>query len=523
MNSARIARLMVGLICGWACGGEARPAGGDDGPVVVEPADLVRRSDLVGRDIIVDDRIRYFLETKRGQGFDEVIFKRTEVPFKLMPGARYARPPSEPNAVARGTLRQVDGRLICEVLSLDLQPNDVDRLNHELNRIRPDDFAARRNWALWAERRGHDLNDPKLEAKGVALEGDALWGEASRPGSDPIALADAAAQRPIPREVREALYHRGFRRAVAQEADPATLDDLARRVKAIFPRSVEPRSGVAPALKADDDPAAVFRGASEEDRTRLNRQLYADLVEKRLNARLAANPAMAVALVEEANRLLPDRPATADRFRQRGLAQAEQGVTAMRQADVEELARTFRDSGQPDRARHALEEWLGDRRKHRLSPNDAEGRVLLAANYEKLLGDRRTAGELLAEADRIDPASRSVADAFLRLGFRKGDAGWYDPTVTSPTAATQPDSAPKGLESSDAGNSLRGLTQAQARLRMGGKPDRVVRSATQGIIVEQWIYRTGRSEQYIIFRIDAAATEPRVAASYSLSISPGRP
>ena len=517
----RLITLVAGFLTGSTLPETAHAA---DPVVLVEPADLARRPDLIGREVIVDDRIRYFLESKRGQGFDELILKRTDVPCRLGVGSRFLRTPSEPNAVVRGTLKQVDGRLLLDVLTLELQPNDIARLDHEISRLRPGDFADLRKWALWAERRGLELSDAKLEAKGIALETDALWMEAGRPGADVVALADQAENRPVPVETREALYHRGLRQAAERATTAPVLDSLARRAQTIFPRAIEPKAATAQTLKPTDDPAALYRDADPLERVRLNRQLYADLIEKSLNLRLAADPTRGIDLVEEADRLLPDRPEVAARFRQRGLAEAERQVTAMRQSEVEELARTFRESGQPDRARKALEEWLADRRQNRLSATDAEGRVLLAANYEKLLGDRVTAGELLTEAERVDPASPAIADAFLRLGFRKGDAGWYDPTTPPPVGSAQPGPAPANFtESNDPENALQGLTRSQARSRMGGKPDRVVRAATQGITIEQWLYRTGRNDQYVIFRIDATTTEPRVTASYSIPQSANRP
>jgi len=499
--------------------GLRRVEAADQPAVVVEPSELARRPELVGREVVVDDRIKYFLESKKGQGYDELILKRTDVPFFLPAKVRFARPPSEPNAVVRGTLKVVDGRLVGEVLTLELLPSDSDRLDREVARTRPDDFATKRTWALWAERRGRELNDPKLGAKGTALEADALWTEASRPGADVIALADAANDRPIPRLTRDALYHRGFRAAEAQARTAAEVDDLLKRVATALPRSTEPNPSAGPRpanADADPDPAVAYRAGNDEERTRLDRRLGADLAEKSLTLRLAADPSRAASLADEAARTLTDRPAVADRLRQRGLAEAERGVTAMRQAEVEELARTFRAAGQEDRARRLFEEWLGERRQKRLSASDAEGRILLAANYEKLLGDRATAGALLREAAAIDPESRAVADAFLRLGFRKGDTGWYDPSATRAAADSPPPAIANPSPAADRGDSLRGLTQTQARSKMGGKPDRVVRSATQGIVVEQWIYRIGRTDQFLIFRADSATTEPRVTASYAV-------
>ena len=62
----------------------------------VEPGDLTRRAELVGREVVVDDRIRYFLESKRNQGFDQFLLKRTDVLFRLPPGSSSADPPPSP-------------------------------------------------------------------------------------------------------------------------------------------------------------------------------------------------------------------------------------------------------------------------------------------------------------------------------------------------------------------------------------------------------------------------------------------
>lgn len=117
------------------------------GPDPVEPADLARRPELVGRDLVVDDRVRFFLESKRGQGYDELVLKRTEVPFRLPPRLKFARSPSEPNARVMGTLKLDEGRLVFEVLAIEMLPADLTRLDREIVRLRPDDFAAKRAWA----------------------------------------------------------------------------------------------------------------------------------------------------------------------------------------------------------------------------------------------------------------------------------------------------------------------------------------------------------------------------------------
>ena len=52
-------------------------------PVAVEPGELVRRQDLVGREIVVDDRVAYYV-ARTGSDDDEVQLKRTPVTFLIM-------------------------------------------------------------------------------------------------------------------------------------------------------------------------------------------------------------------------------------------------------------------------------------------------------------------------------------------------------------------------------------------------------------------------------------------------------
>jgi hypothetical protein len=53
-------------------------------PISVDPAELDRREDLIGKVVSVDDRVRFYL-THRGQGYDELYLKQTSVIFRLPP------------------------------------------------------------------------------------------------------------------------------------------------------------------------------------------------------------------------------------------------------------------------------------------------------------------------------------------------------------------------------------------------------------------------------------------------------
>jgi hypothetical protein len=489
------------------------------GPDLVEPSELARRPDLVGKTVIVDDRIRYFLESKRGQGYDELMLKRTDIPFKLPARLKFPRSPAEPNARVEGTLKRVDDRLVVEVSDIKLLRNDLDRLDLELKQLRPRDWQGQRTWALWAQRRGKELNDPKLEARGVVLEGEALWLEAASPDADNLGLAARSSGRPIADSVRLALAHRGFRDRFARATTAEEFEALTREVETFLPKSTDPQSAateVEPSIldAYAKDPAESYRDAPSRVRDALDRRLLADTIQRSLERQLLAKPMDAAKLAAIARDRIPDRPALADRLARQGLVEAESRVASMRQSEVEELAARFREQGEDDRAKRLIQVWLADRRKNRLSATDAEGRVLLAGTVEKMLGDRATAAELIREALAIDPQARGAVDAFLRMGFRKGDSGWYDPNLARSTPAPGPGAGrePVGREPTV---SLEGLTRAQVRNRLGGAPDLVVRSASQGRSVEEWIYQNGKGIQVVRFIRRPGTSEPRASAYYS--------
>src|SRR5262245_15391152 len=108
----------------------------------VEPGDLAKRSDLVGREISVDDRVALFL-LHPGHDIDEITLKRTPVVFRLPPRLRYRQSPGAPAARLQGILRREGGKLFCDVTAIELLPRDMDRLDRALSVLPPTDFERR--------------------------------------------------------------------------------------------------------------------------------------------------------------------------------------------------------------------------------------------------------------------------------------------------------------------------------------------------------------------------------------------
>ncbi len=200
----------------------------------------------------------------------------------------------------------------------------------------------------------------------------------------------------------------------------------------------------------------------------------------------------------------PPAPARGD-----GPEVAARDVSAMRRDEMLALSKTFEGRGEPGRAQDLKRRWLEDQRLNRLSDSDAEGRLLLALEYVDLIDDKESARLLLVEALKIDPNYRKAEEALKRIGFRKVDGNWVE-------ADRRPESdTGQGSLLNPGGGLFQGLTEQQVKAKLG-KPDQIIRSASQGQVVEQWVYRGPRTTQYINLIRRPNLTRATVEAYYSI-------
>ena len=450
-----------------------------------------RAEQLIGRELAVEGRNPRF-DFSRVRGWDEFRLDKSRVRFRLHPKLV---PPSRPNYAAvriKGTLRREGAVYVFDVADLQALPPDLERLERAAAILAPGDVKGREELVRWAEDRARHYDDQALLQRARALVGENVRAKAAMPAAagspeQQVKLAREARQRGVPEPEPSALAHRGFRRLLEAVKGPEEAEELVGRIEEFFPQAKQ----LAPAANVADfeaayraDPAEGYRQADPVARRTLDRRLLADAIEKALDLKLAADsdPSRGLALAEEARRRLPDRPEVAARLQRLGLEGAEANVGRPRLADVQKLARIYRDErNQPERATALLRRWLDDQRKNRLSRSDAEGRLVLADQYEQLVGDRATAVALLREAWAIDPESSALAEAFRRRGYRQVGEEWVATASTREAGDAEAADRPVG------GDPYIGLTKDEIRAQLG-KPAQISRVATQGQLIEQWTY-----------------------------------
>ncbi len=291
--------ILIGLVPPGAAG---RASGAEPRAPLIEPSELVRRSELIGRRMVVDDRVAYF-QWHKETGVDELYLKRTPVVFRLPPRLRFERAPQAFSARVEGVLRRSGESLWFDVETLELLASDLARLEQGLSGLSPRDVEGRDAWARWAEYRGREFQDQGLIERGRALEGEALRIEAERPVADPprhwLALARRARQREVSEPEPSALAHRALAARLEAAGTVNELETMIAKVASFWPASptaIEPSIDLSHWLAPyAHDPAATYRLAPEPVRAALTHKLWADaterLAERRLDDTKSTGPA----------------------------------------------------------------------------------------------------------------------------------------------------------------------------------------------------------------------------------------
>ena len=492
------------------------------------PAELSRRADLVGKMVIVDDRVRFY-QYHNGRGYDEVLLKRTDVVFRLPPRLRPDSPPRPMPVVVQGRLARDNDQLVCDVTTLKVMPNDLDRLDQAIAGLAGRDFENRKAWAAWAEARGKAFKDNALIQRARSLEEEALRLEGERKQltvdapKELLALAEEGRRRHIAEPEPSALAHKALQSKLAAASNSDALKEVISSIERFFPEAAKDQASGRIDLGRwsqaySNNPVAAYRTAPADVRKALDRGLWADAVAKLAGIPSRSGPSLGLELASRAETELPDRPQLATKLLNTGLDQARQNLGSLRLAEVRALAQAYREKlKDPQAALDLYRNWLKIQRD-RLSETDAEGPVALAALYEEFLQDRAAARELLERAWKIDPGSKEVAEAFRTRGYRRVKDQWVEDAPTTAGGETSRPGTESPRPEPASAQGLRDKTPDEVTQLMASKPDRKVISGTKGQIIEQWIFLVPNRSQvrFVNFLHTPGELLPRVVSDYFL-------
>jgi hypothetical protein len=503
----------------FATGLAAQPSGPEK---TTEPAELSRDRNLIGREVTVEDRIRNFQpnQATRSSQLDQLYLKRTNVIFRLPPSLQPSRVPKEPAVRITGLLVEENGKLFVDVSSLDLLPPDLEYARGQLKRLAKEDLKAKSELLAWGSRRARDFKDDELKKFMNELERDVFLLEAQSNSSvtRKLQLARLAREKQMGETIENGIAHQAFREQLANSKTKDELEKIAAEVSAFLPQASEVKTslgGLHPRMKTNL--ATEYMKAPKEFRDSYDRELLLDIIEKNVLLQSKSGPTNPLDLAILAKAKAPERTALQNELLERGVATLETSLKSLQFKDLESAMKTVKGFGRDELARTLGLKWLDERRRL-LHSSDIDGHLWLAEQYQQVLNDRKTSAEILKDAIKTDPQSKTVTEALRKLGLRKSAQSneWYDPKESE--KGSQPNSSQQNDLGTRQNGSLRGMTDTQIKNLLGPNPDRVSRIATQDETVEQWTYLGAKGRIIVNFRLPRgnSRTPPEVISNYSL-------
>ena len=325
--------------------------------IAVEPSELARRSDLIGKKVAVDDHLENYIN-RTGNDPDELATSANEDHF---PGSTRKLRPNDGTAtgvIARGVIRRDGARLVCDVSELKVMAGDLERVEAGVKGLSARDSETRKAWARWAEYRAKDFKNEALLRRARELEAEAfrIETEMKRLGVDApqewLAMAKDARRRRVPEPEPAALAHRALRAKLAGAADVPELEEVIQEIEKFFPKAAtEPESARANVARWEElyakNPATAYREAPENARKAFDRRLWADANERLIDAQTTDDIPAALARAERATTLLPEKKELAAKLIDKAVGQARGRLGALRQSELKELCRSVAKQAQP--------------------------------------------------------------------------------------------------------------------------------------------------------------------------------
>lgn len=442
------------------------------------------RTKFLGRATTVEGRLTSF-------GKNLIRLRKCDIPFRT--SEQIPTVPGLPKFLElTGQLTLEEGRYVFNVASYKELDSDLDIFEERRKGIREKKPSSWYQLADWAHSRGKFYNDtPLLEKaesaylKGVEIE----RGEtpADR-GQHLLKLAAKAKGFELPESLRLSLVHEAcyeYMQQAAKQTKSEELEELAGTLDRLLPDCQTPLKGDHSKLLASyrRDPVGVYDKAAEEDRLVIHRMLYADIVRRSIETKLAADGSNGFEVAELLDDRVPEFHDVAEKLRDQTLAKRATEVQQRTRSEVLKLAADYRARKQEAPARQVIESWL-TLRQRKLEPDDIEATIYLAEDYRTLLQSHDAANRLLLAAAKRRPESTELQERLQRAGFRQKDGVWLSAKELTGRAEDPAERAARE------GRIEPGMTGSMVR-RSLGEPRSIGRAASNGQISEVWSYGQG--------------------------------
>lgn len=433
--------------------------------------------------------------------------RNCEIPFETASGKSLPELPKRTRTVTVvGYLTRSDRRYEFHLTEVRARPSDV-VLFHRKKRDLP--LGKPQGWydlANWANRRATFYKDAELRKLGLEANLTGIRLEKNRLSRDRgvglLKLAAKAKTLAIPDSIAQQWIFEAHRlRWIAHRTngDPS-FNELVKPLPEDLPGCTTPLKSPDKKLAAAyaKDPLGTYRKAAPAQLAELHRLFYIDIQLREIEKSAATDGSNGLSIAGQIGNLVPERAELARKYREIGEAYRLEHAGDLSRAEAIALAGEYRERKDPQKAKEVLKKWLKSRIAKRRSAG-VVGLLLLADDYERLLGDKQTAYAFVSEAYRKNPKAGGITERMTRLGYTLRNGRWVAAAEAGPIpAAGKPRKEGVAVD----------MTQQQVRAVMFGAPDSVTRVATRRVVHEVWVYGT-RAQSRLAIHFERPHHVPR--------------
>ncbi len=331
----------------------------DEDATPVEPADLAKRSDLVGKKVALDDHVAYYRQTARKRSGRAAI----EANERDVPGAAKVAPAirKPPAALVQGVLRREGGRLVCDVTELKPVAGDLERLENGVKGLGRERFGDAQGVGTLGRAPARDFKNDALMKRARELEAEAFRIETAmkRLGVDApqewLAMAKDARSRRVPgARARGACASRPSAPQLAAATDRGRLRSRHPRNRGFLPEGRDrsatrraPTSRGWEELLREGPGGGLPRSARKRCGKAFDRRLWADANERLIEAQKPGDLQAALSLAERAATLLPEKKELSARLIEKAVGQARENLGSLQPVRAERAGRRAAEQAEP--------------------------------------------------------------------------------------------------------------------------------------------------------------------------------
>jgi hypothetical protein len=419
----------------------------------------------------------------------QIHMKNCELRFVMKPSTEF------PNLFKRSKFLKLKGHFdlaekkpIFLIESIDTTPALIQRFRAEALSIDSKDFQSQRKLGDLIKKEADFYDDEELHAKAKEIYFQSLRVERESTKNLTPELLDGWVEQlkdyGVAETIQEEWTHDSLWLRWRNLKNPRGTEfkQFARLLAEKFPASRTILETPQPLLQSEylKNPERVFANAGGEQRSKLARLFYIEVLVRDLEQEARADGSNGDEIAKRYRELLPELPDKFSEHENAWLAWRSSGLEQASRDEALALSRDFRTRNRTDEAREAIDTWLKARLKV-WKKDGASGLLRGAEEYLDLLEDRTQAVSLLKSAWNLAPQNEEIEKKLADLGFYRHQGDWI---TQAEFDKLPPDQL---LEAVKRGEVVKGMSPDQVQ-RAWGKPAETHMSFSAGRIGHVWVF-----------------------------------